>query len=72
MYEFVKQCCDLTKTDLTYFFDTWGFFETGMFKMGDYSNYDFEAIPKMIEETKQYIASKSYSNPDKEISRLTD
>lgn len=72
MYEFVKVCCDLTKTDLTGFFDTWGFFETGTFKIGDYANYTFEVTPTMVKETKDYIASKNYPKPEGDISRLTD
>lgn len=72
MYEFIKVCCDLTKTDLTEFFDQWGFFETGKFEIKDYSKYDFDITPKMIEEVKQYVASKNYPKPDKDITRLTD
>lgn len=72
MYEFIKVCCDLTKTDLTDFFNTWGFFETGTFKIGDYSNYTFNITPEMVNETKTYVAAKNYPKPDKDISRLTD
>lgn len=72
MYEFIKVCCDLTKTDLTEFFDKWGFFETGKYTINDYSRYDFDITPKMVDEVKQYIASKNYPKPDKDITRLTD
>lgn len=33
MYEFAKVSCDLLKTDLTDFFQAWGFFETGKFNI---------------------------------------
>lgn len=72
MYEFIKICCDVTKTDLTDFFEAWGFFVTGRFEIGDYANYVFNVSPEMIKETKEYIASKNYSKPDEGITRLTD
>lgn len=72
MYEYVKLCCDYLKTDLTDYFEDWGFFVTGTFHIGDYSNYTFNVTPEMVEETKKYIASKHYPKPDKEITRLTD
>lgn len=72
MYEFIKECCDLTKTDLTDFFDAWGFFETGKYEVGDYSNYTFEVTPKMVEDTKQYIKSKNYPTLNEDITHLTD
>lgn len=72
MYEFVKVSCDLLKTDLTDFFEAWGFFVTGTFEIGDYANYKFDVTPKMIEETKQYIASKNYPKSGKDLTQLTD
>lgn len=72
MYEFVKVTCDLLKTDLTVFFEDWGFFVTGTFHVTDYASQVFEVTPKMVQEVKQYIASKGYPVPDKELSRLTD
>mgnify|MGYP000760796423 CR=1 FL=1 len=72
MYEFMKLCCDYLKTDLTEFFDAWGFFEVGTFNVGDYGNYVFKITPEMVEDTKKYIASKDYPKPEKNITRLTD
>lgn len=72
MYEFIKVSCDLLKTDLTEFFEAWGFFVTGTFEIGDYANYKFDITPKMIEATKQYIAEKKYPKPEKELTLLTD
>lgn len=72
MYEFVKVSCDLLKTDLTDFFEDWGFFVTGTFHVNDYASQVFEITPKMVEEVKQYIASKEYPVPNKNLSRLTD
>lgn len=72
MYEFIKLSCDLTRTNLTDFFEKWGFFETGTFNIGDYSNYKFEISEKTVEEVKQYISSKNYPKPEIDLSRLTD
>ena len=72
MYEFTKVTCDLLKIDLTDFFQAWGFFETGKFHVGDYADYDFDVTPQMVEDTKEYIASKHYPKPEKDITRLTD
>lgn len=72
MYEFAKVSCDLLKTDLTDFFEGWGFFVTGEFHVGDYANYDFKVTPQMVEDTKKYIASKNYPKPDRDVARLTD
>lgn len=72
MYEFAKVTCDLLKTDLTDFFQAWGFFETGKFHVGDYADYNFDVTPQMVEDTKEYIASKHYPKPQKDITRLTD
>lgn len=72
MYEFIKVACDLLKTDLTDFFEAWGFFVTGTFEVGDYANYKFDITPKMIEETKQYVTGKKYPKPEKNLTLLTD
>ena len=72
MYEYAKATCDLLKTDLTDFFEAWGFFVTGEFRIGDYAHYDFKVTPEMVEDTRKYIASKKYPKPDKDVTRLTD
>ena len=72
MYEFVKVACDLLKTDLTDFFEAWGFFVTGTFKVDDYGRYTFSVTPQMVADTKRYIAEKKYPEPAEAIMRLTD
>ncbi len=72
MYEFIKVSCDLLQTDLTDFFEAWGFFVTGTFEVNDYSDYQFNITPEMIESTKQYIASKNYPKPAKDVTRIKD
>ena len=72
MYEFIKLSCDLLKTDLTDFFEAWGFFVTGDFEVRDYSNYRFHVTPEMVAEVKKYIADKHYPKPATDITRLKD
>ena len=71
-FEFVKACCDVTKTDLTDFFEKWGFFKPGKFHIGDYAQYDFNVTPEMAEETKKWIADKGYPKPETDITELSE
>lgn len=70
-FDFMKACCEASKTDLTDFFDKWGFFWVGDIKIGDYGNYDFKITKEMVDETKKWIADKGYKKPAKDIT-LTD
>lgn len=72
MYEFVKICCDIGKTDLLDFFEAWGFFVPGTYDVDDYTHYRFEVTSEMIEETREYVESKHYPKADECIFRLTD
>lgn len=67
MFDFVKICSDVTKTDLTDFFDQWGFFYVGKLNIGDYGNYEFDITQKMVDDTKAYIASRNYPKPATDI-----
>ena len=49
-----------TKTDLTDFFDQWGFFVVGKMSINDYDHYEFNVTQQMVDNTKSYIASKGY------------
>lgn len=72
MFEFMKISCDITQTDLTDFFDQWGFFFVGTLEINDYARYNFEITQKMVDDTKEYIASKKYKKPAKDITLVTD
>jgi hypothetical protein len=71
-FEFVKLCCDVGETDLTDFFDKWGFLWAGSVSVGDYGNYNFTISPKLVEDTKAYIASKNYKKPAIDITTVED
>lgn len=71
-FQFIRFCCDVTKTDLTDFFDKWGFFWVGNIKLNDYAAYDYTITQEMVDETKAYIASKKYKKPDIDITTVTE
>ncbi len=72
MFEFIKLSCDITQTDLTEFFDKWGFFYVGKIELDDYGKYAFNITTKQVEETKAYIASKGYAKPAVDITMIDD
>lgn len=72
MFDFIKIASDVTKTDLTEFFEKWGFFYVGELAIEDYSNYHFTITQEMVEEIKAYIASKNYPKPESDISLVED
>lgn len=70
-FEFIKACCAATKTDLTDFFDKWGFFWTGNITLNDYAKYNFNITKEMVDETKKWIADQGFKKPAADIT-LTD
>lgn len=71
-FEFIKICSDVTKTDLTDFFEKWGFFWTGKITIGDYATYNFDITQEMVDQTKAYIASKKYPKPTQDITLVSE
>jgi len=71
-FQFIKVCCDVSKTDLTEFFEKWGFFWVGELTVKDYGTYHFKITQEMVDETKAYIASKNYKKPDEDITLIED
>jgi len=71
-FEFVKICCDVGKTDLTDFFEKWGFFWVGELTVKDYRTYKFKITEKMVNDTKGYIAGKKYKKPTEDLTLLED
>lgn len=67
MFDFIKITSDVTKTDLTDFFEQWGFFYVGKLNIEDYAKYEFNITQEMVDETKAYIASKNYKKPADDI-----
>jgi hypothetical protein len=71
-FEFVKICCDVSKLDLTDFFDKWGFFWVGELTVKDYRTYNYTITQAMVDETKAYIANKQYKEPADDITLIED
>lgn len=71
-FEYIKTCCDVGKVDLTDFFEKWGFFVVGELSGNDYGAYRHVITPKMVDETKAYIAAKNYPKPKVDITTLED
>lgn len=69
-FDFMKVVCDVTKTDLTDFFDKWGFFYVGDISLNDYGQYNYKITPEQIAEVKEYIASKNYPKPDQDLTLI--
>ncbi len=71
-FEFIKACCAVTKTDLTDFFEKWGFFWTGQLSVGDYGHYDFNITQQMVDETKAWIAAQKFKKPATDITLVKE
>lgn len=71
-FEFIKLCCDIGETDLTDFFDKWGFFYVGKIELNDYGMYKFNVTQKQVDDTKAYIKAKNYKKPEIDITTIDD
>jgi 4-hydroxyphenylpyruvate dioxygenase-like putative hemolysin len=68
-FQFIEICCDVTKTDLTDFFEQWGFFYVGEIEVMDYQRYQFNVTQEIVDEVKEKIAAKKYPKPTTDITR---
>lgn len=71
-FEFIKAACDTGKTDLTDFFEKWGFFYVGNIELNDYANYSYKITQQQVDDTKAYISSKNYPKPVIDITTIED
>lgn len=69
---FVKKACEAGKTDLTEFFENYGFFYVGEFEYNDYGNYKYEMTQEMVDECKKEIAAMNLPKPRVDISTMED
>lgn len=69
-FKFIKVMCDVSKTDLTDFFEAYGFFKTGKMKIDDYAVYHYDITPEQVKRVKEYIASKGYAKPNMDITTI--
>ncbi|SHJ72033.1 Peptidase M60, enhancin and enhancin-like [Arenibacter nanhaiticus] len=69
---FVKTACEVSKTDLTDFFDLYGFFHIGEFDYNDYGNYTYKMTQEMVDACKAEIKAMNLPKPKIDISTLED
>ena len=69
---FIKTACDISKTDLTEFFDKYGFFFVGTLEYDDYGKYTYNMTQQMVDDCKSYISKQNYKKPKVDISTLED
>jgi len=69
---FVKKACEVSKTDLTDFFDQYGFFYVGQFELDDYGKYQYSMTQEMVDECKSTIKAMHLPQPKVDITTLTD
>lgn len=69
---FVKTACEVSKTDLTEFFDKYGFFYVGNFSYDDYGKYTYAMTQQMVDECKTAIKAMNLPKPKTDITTLVD
>ncbi|MCH5718448.1 hypothetical protein [Niabella hibiscisoli] len=68
----MKTACEVSKTDLTDFFDQYGFFYVGQFEFGDYGNYKYELTQEMADKTRAEIKAMNLPKPKVDLTKLED
>lgn len=71
-FDFIRVVCEVTKTDLTDFFDKWGFFWVGDIELDDYGKYNYKITTDMVQSLKDEIKSKGYSQPAIDITTVQE
>ncbi|TVQ07095.1 MAG: hypothetical protein EA361_18830 [Bacteroidetes bacterium] len=69
---FVKEACRISSTDLTDFFEKWGFFWVGEFEVNDYGRFNYNMTQKMVDEAKKEIKAMNLPKPKTDITTLED
>lgn len=69
---FVKQACKTGKTDLTDFFEKWGFLKPIDSEIDDYGHYHITLTRKMADQCKQEIKDMHLPEPAMDITMIED
>lgn len=72
MLEFCRLACQVSKTDLTDFFQRWGFFYVGEIDINDYGWRNYNVSQKDVDDVKSAIAEMKLPKPKKDISLMED
>jgi hypothetical protein len=70
MLEFCRLACVVSKTDLTDFFQRWGFFYVGEINVVDYSHSSYQVTQNEIDALKKAIADMKLPKPAIDITTL--
>lgn len=69
---FIKTACEVSKVDLTDFFDKYGFFYVGELEYDDYGKYRYQMTQEMVDKCKEAILAMNLPKPKVDISILED
>lgn len=69
---FVKQACAVGKTDMTEFFEKWGFFKVGEWDVKDYGTYHYVMTQEMVDACKAEIKTMKLPQPKVDMTSLED
>lgn len=69
---FIKTACEVSKVDLTDFFDKYGFFYVGELEYDDYGKYKYAMTQEMVDKCKSQIAALNLPKPKIDITTLKD
>ena len=72
MLEFCRLACEVSNTDLTEFFDRWGFFYIGELDINDYGRYQYDILEDDVHAVKKAIADMNLPKPKVDITLLQD
>lgn len=72
MLEFTRLASEIGKTDLTEFFERWGFYYVGTVKGNDYGNYTYHITQEAVDKVKKEIADMNLPKPKKDITLYED
>ncbi len=72
MLEFTRLASKVGKTDLTEFFDRWGFYYVGKVEGDDYGKYSYDITQEAVDNVKKAIADMKLPKPKKDITLFED
>lgn len=72
LLNFCIKACEVSKTDLTEFFERWGFFYVGKINVKDYADYNFHVSESDVEAARSEIKRMNLPKPKRDITQITD
>lgn len=69
---FVKTVCKVAKTDMTEFFEKWGFLHVGEFVIGDYGTFNYKMTDEMVAKVKKEIKDMNLPKPTEDPTTYED